>query len=301
MQIIRCDKNIRNRDDFSVFQKKHENEIARTFDINIESLQFSDRIVKMINTETLKPDRFYIVVRLKSNLVYLVKEAGSLKSIPKHKRWFCFKESNYLIVEVSDKYLSSKSIEHNIIASESCLNMSCLIDYIKDKELLLKNIFIINREEIHPCTNFDEKMIEFFDEQNDDDKITFDGKISCFISKTKNDTDNMFLGLSQKLTNMLRDGPCKCVGDTGYFINKQFGPSHIHTYNLSRRKKATKMNVVLQVNHCTGSKLFFPQMKEIVSLKKGEIVMFPSCWTHNCIFLSPEGNSYSYYVTTELL
>jgi predicted 2-oxoglutarate/Fe(II)-dependent dioxygenase YbiX len=97
-----------------------------------------------------------------------------------------------------------------------------------------------------------------------------------------------------------------CTNDTGFILRKITGPTRLHvdgvqanTHNPSKEYRV--MSIVIALNEdYDGGEFVFPQQKRKFKLKKGQLIGFPSNWTHPHGTNSLKNGTVRYTITTWL-
>lgn len=97
-----------------------------------------------------------------------------------------------------------------------------------------------------------------------------------------------------------------CTNDTGFLLRKITGPTRLHVDGVSANttnptSEYRVMSIVIALNEdYDGGEFVFPQQKRIIKLKKGQLIGFPSNWTHPHGTNSLKNGTMRYTVTTWL-
>tara|TARA_B100001175_G_scaffold272587_1_gene245838 strand:- start:2141 stop:3088 length:948 start_codon:yes stop_codon:yes gene_type:complete len=205
------------------------------------------------------------------------------------------------------------------------------IEYI-NKYFLNDNIFLINDSNIfnHDDCKFIKRFIDKSIENNSIennfiDKITWNSSyntqsLGFIISKEVNNpnkilnkkVDNLVFNVIKRLISHLKEenqiARLKTMkGDTGYQFRKIFGETRLHFDGIKCNKNDTKdtnerfLSIILCLNDdYEGGEICFPVQNRSIKMKKGDILAFPTYWTHPHYSNDLLNKTYRYTINTWL-
>lgn len=304
----------KNNNIFDIISEQKK-EILDYFETNEESFQLISHTIESNERgrcfdKDVNENSFYILIgnlHKGRNKLHLFKNTTNIKiTFNRFPLWWIKKFVH--ILEFKDKFYFQKQLfncnlcaqvmkENNEIQNkrmDSCLN--------KKSSNIDKFIYVMN---FKLEDNFCDKIIDIFNSLEFNLKSKSNSQFHLPLSKLNipelKDIDNkMFSIFNTEISKFLLSVlSYEVKKDRGYIITKTFGPvSPIDTLV----NEISNVNVIIQLNddYC-GGELYFPLENHMLRLQKGEILIYPSIWTHEIYSMCLQKNTNKYSLQTSLL
>ena len=122
---------------------------------------------------------------------------------------------------------------------------------------------------------------------------------SEYISKTK---DNIIENVSNLLGKLKKVEPFLQINNvnSGYALRKVYGKTRMHCDGMNRIEEnvRTLALIVLLNSNYEGGEYIFPKHDIRVRLEEGDVILFPSLWTHPHLVTPLRNNTFRYTINT---